>query len=67
MDTNGAAFLHMTDLDLSKLTDDELDRLDRAHPRDFAHPLAAANDYPNAIFAERQRRQQAWLRGKSSL
>jgi len=53
----------MIDLDLSMLTDDELDQLERCHPRDLIHPIAAANDYPNAIFAERQRRQQARLRG----
>ena len=54
----------MIDVDLSKLTDDELTRLERAHPRDIANPLSAANDFPNAIFAERQRRHEARVRAK---
>jgi hypothetical protein len=54
----------MFDVDLSKLTDDELARLERGHPRDVANPLSAANDYPNAIFAERQRRHEARVRTK---
>jgi hypothetical protein len=54
----------MIDIDLKMLTDDELARLDRAHPRDHTNPLNTTNEYPNAIFAERQRRHEARVREK---
>lgn len=52
----------MIDIDLTTLTDAELAVLEWAHPRDFANPLRLTNEYPNAIFAERQRRHEARVR-----
>ncbi|MGH7616111.1 MAG: hypothetical protein ACREPM_02670 [Gemmatimonadaceae bacterium] len=53
----------MIDVDLSMLTDDELANLAGSRPRDFTNSLSHVNDYPNAIFAERQRRHEARVRG----
>jgi hypothetical protein len=49
-------------VDLIRLTDAELAMLELARPRDFANPLSLANEYPNAIFAERQRRRHFSIR-----
>jgi hypothetical protein len=53
----------MPDVELSLLTDDELKQLEAIHPRDLTYPLSLANELPNTIFAERQRRLAAGLRG----
>lgn len=52
-------------IDLTTLTDAELAMLEWAHPRDFANPLSVTNEYPNAIFAERQRRHEVGARAKA--
>jgi len=52
----------MIDVDLSHVSDEELAALARVHLRDLAYPLSAANVYPNAIFAEQQRRHGVRVR-----
>ena len=56
----------MIDVDLSHLSDDELAALARMYLRDVAYPLSTANVYPNAIFAEQQRRHEARVRRDES-
>jgi len=46
----------MTSIDLSKLSDDELRRLQSALPPVTSDASNPANDYPNAIIAEGKRR-----------
>jgi hypothetical protein len=52
----------MVDVELTTLTDAELTELERAHPRVFGYPLSGENEYPNALFAERQHRHDARIR-----
>ena len=52
----------MIDVDVSMLTDMELDEFARVHPRDSQRPLSLATEYANAIFAERQHRLEARVR-----